>query len=53
MVGLEGIDHGLEGMASDLQQITRKLDQFIAVQSRANELVERRLQALERPRRTQ
>jgi archaellum component FlaC len=48
---LDGVDSRLEGIDTRLGGIERKLDQFIDVQSRANELVERRLQALERPRR--
>ena len=42
--GLEGRFGGLEGKFSRLE---RKLDQFIDTQSKANELVERRLQMLE------
>ena len=49
--GLEGRFDGLEGRFGVLEgrfgRLERKLDQFIDVQSRANALVERRLNALE------
>ena len=41
------MDAGFANMDTGLARIERKLDQFIDVQSRTNELVERRLSALE------
>ena len=38
---------GFKGVDKRLDRLERKLDQFIDTQSRANQLVERRLQALE------
>jgi hypothetical protein len=44
---LGGIDGRLGGIDGRFNRLERKLDQFIDTQSRANELVERRLTALE------
>jgi hypothetical protein len=41
------IEDHLAVLSAGLSRVERKLDQFIDVQSRANELVERCLQALE------
>jgi hypothetical protein len=44
---LGGIDGRLGGIDGRFNRLERKLDQFIDTQSKANELVERRLTALE------
>ena len=41
------VDGSLAVLGAGLARVERKLDQFIDVQTRTNELVERRLQALE------
>ena len=43
------MDAGFANMDGRFSRLERKLDQFIDTQSTANELVERRLQALEPP----
>jgi len=45
--GFAKVDDRLAGLGAGLSRVERKLDQFIDVQMRANELVERRLRALE------
>jgi predicted nucleic acid-binding Zn-ribbon protein len=45
--GFAKIDERFGKMESGLARVERKLDQFIDVQSRTNDLVERRLRALE------
>jgi hypothetical protein len=44
---LDGIDGRFDGVDGRFDRLERKLDQFIDTQSRANELVERRLTRLE------
>lgn len=45
--GFEAVNGRLDGVDGRFNRLERKLDQFIDTQSRANELVERRLTALE------
>ena len=45
--GFAKVDDRLAGLDAGLARVERKLDQFIDVQMRTNELVERRLRALE------
>jgi hypothetical protein len=45
--GFAKVDDRLALLGAGLSRVERKLDQFIDVQSRANDLVERRLRALE------
>jgi hypothetical protein len=45
--GFKGVDIRFNGLEIRFNRLERKLDQFIDTQSKANELVERRLQALE------
>ena len=45
--GFEGVNGRLDGADGRFNRLERKLNQFIDTQSRANELVERRLIALE------
>ena len=45
--GFERVDARFNRMEGSLARVERKLDQFIDVQSKANELVERRLRGLE------
>ena len=47
--GFEAVNGRLDGVDGRFNRLERKLDQFIDTQSRANELVERRLTALEPP----
>lgn len=46
-LGFKGVDIRFNGIEIRFNRLERKLDQFIDTQSKANELVERRLQALE------
>ena len=45
--GFKGVDIRFNGIEIRFNRLERKLDQFIDTQSKANELVERRLQSLE------
>ena len=45
--GFEAVNGRFDGVDGRLNRLERKLDQFIDTQSKANELVERRLTALE------
>jgi hypothetical protein len=45
--GFAKVDDRLALLGAGLSRVERKLDQFIDVQMRTNELVERRLRALE------
>jgi hypothetical protein len=47
--GFGAVNGRLDGVDGRFNRLERKLDQFIDTQSRANELVERRLTALEPP----
>ncbi len=47
--GFANVDARFTSMDGRFSRLERKLDQFIDTQSKANELVERRLQALEPP----
>ena len=46
-VGFKGVEGRFNRVDSRFNRLERKLDQFIDTQSKANQLVERRLQALE------
>ena len=46
-LGFKGVDIRFNGIEIRFNRLERKLDQFIDTQSKANELVERRLQMLE------
>lgn len=50
LAGFGRIDGRFDRMDSRFNRLERKLDQFIDTQSKTNELVERRLQALESSR---